>query len=167
MRFLLCLTFLFFALPTDNRIDHRLLPIVSEFYYMKTGKIVDDYSITVHIGKLEDPHWVGVCRQGIFGTEITIGEEFYNNNSYLQVHSTVFHELGHCVLGKGHNPPVGWQDVRSIKTLMQYIDVLRGRPVEEFMKDGCPISIMYYAQFSDYCYMKHYVEYMEELFGKK
>lgn len=166
MKFIICFLFLFCAFPTGEKIDNRILPIVSEFFFLRDGKIVDNYPVTVVVGHLENPKWMGMCRVGIFGPEVTISEDFFKSESYLQTHSTTFHELGHCVLGRGHYPPTSWSDVRSIRTFMMYINHLRGKEIEVFMKDGCPASIMYWANFSDYCYLRHFEEYIDELFRK-
>lgn len=166
MRFIICVLFLFCALPADDRIDPSLLPTVSEFFFFKDGKIVENYPVTAHLGHLENPIWMGMCRVGIFGVEITISEDYWKKESYLQMHSTVFHELGHGILGRGHYPPTTWADVRSFRDFALYLNHLRGIETSAFMSDGCPVSIMYWASFSDYCYLKHFEEYIDELFKK-
>jgi hypothetical protein len=167
VRFLICLFFLFFLFPTNNKIDTRLLPIVSEFFYLKDGSMVIPSGLSVVVGHFDNPNTMGICRVGLFGAEITISEDFMKVGTEVQLHNTVFHESFHCILNRGHYPPESFSDVRGWKTLVLYFKVLRGEKVPSLRDDHCPISIMYPYDFSDYCYMKHYREYMEESFDKK
>ena len=151
----------------EGTIDPRLLPIVSEFFYLKNGSMEIDRSLTVKIGKLEKPEWIGLCEYGLFGNTVTISEKEFNENTEFQLHSTIFHELGHGVLDRGHYPPESLSDVTSFKYLMLYLKIKVGVTVPSHMPDGCPVSVMYPYSFSDYCYLKHFQEYAEELFDKK
>lgn len=163
---IICLFLMFFLLPTNNKIDARLLPIVSEFFYLKDGSMIIPTDLSVIVGHFDNPKTMGVCRVGFFGAEITISEDFMNAGSSLQLQSTVTHELAHCVLSRGHYPPESFSDVRDLKTLLLYFKILRGGYVPTLMSDYCPVSIMYPYNFSDYCFLKHYEEYIRELFGK-
>lgn len=155
------------VLPQKSSIDPRLLPIVSEFFFMKNGNMLIEDGLIVKIGPLKEPSWVGLCEYGIFANTVTISDREYDKNEPLQLHSTVMHELGHAVLNRGHYPPETLADVTSFKYLMLYLKIKAGGTVPSHREDFCPISIMYPYSFSDYCYLKHFQEYMEELFDKK
>lgn len=148
-------------------IDPELMHIVQEFFFMKNGKMGIDSKISISIGKLKDPNWVGVCYYNIFGPEIVMSDMYWNHSTYLQNHSSLFHELSHCILRRGHYPPEELADVTSWKALKLYLKIKTGGKVESHMKDGCPVSIMWPYSFSDECYSKHFEEYMLELFDKE
>lgn len=90
-----------------------------------------DYNIEVNLpvefASLERPT-IGVCRTYGSYREILIDYEFYNKNKtdYYVMHQLVYHELGHCVLGLGHN------DTRDV--------------------NGYPVSIMNSYAFGHFSY---------------
>jgi len=51
--------------------------------------------------KLQDGH-VGLCNR-VGDREIIIDQDFWKKSSDLKKELIVFHELGHCYLGKSHN----------------------------------------------------------------
>lgn len=155
-----------YVLPQSSDIDPRLMPIVQEFFFMKNGRMGVDESLSVRVGDLQNPNWVGLCKISVFGPEVVISTKEYDKNMPMQLHSTVLHELSHCVLGRGHYPPETFEDIRGWKSFLLYLKIKAGVKVESHMKDGCPVSIMYPYSFSDYCYVKNFSYYMDELFER-
>jgi hypothetical protein len=60
--------------------------------------------ITGEIGMTENPLWVGQCTHNVNEpNHVIINLNFWNSADDLKKEKIVFHELGHCYLGKGHN----------------------------------------------------------------
>lgn len=59
--------------------------------------------LTAGISEIDEENVAGLCQ---YGTHITnnviIDGDFWNNTSFSSREFVVFHELGHCVLGRGH-----------------------------------------------------------------
>lgn len=64
------------------------------------GHIVSDLRVRIHFaeGKID---YEGKCSPGKF-KHITINEQFWNKLDTLQKEALIFHELGHCILGREH-----------------------------------------------------------------
>ena len=81
---------------------------------------------------------VGYCQSG--GTpKVVISKTYFMEVEDAQREELMFHELGHCVLDRGH-------------TSTEY-------------PDGCPTSIMDPYMINEWCYDKWRSEYLEELFS--
>ena len=85
----------------------------------------------------------GICHYLKFGDMVTWGyievdKENWESMTELQKENLIFHELGHCVLGRGHTE---WQ-----------------------IPNECPSSYMYKAVMSNYCLEKYYYDYIGEMF---
>jgi len=48
----------------------------------------------------------GICHSGQHNAHITIDQNFWNSAGDLYREYVVFHELGHCVLGRGHREAI-------------------------------------------------------------
>lgn len=91
-----------------------------------------------------NPKYAGVCLKYSNGyREIQINSTHWKNYSLEQKEQLVYHELGHCVLNRGHNDK-----------LME-------------ANTNCPDSIMRSYMFNlseiNNCYLPEYNHYMEEL----
>lgn len=91
-----------------------------------------------------DVRYAGVCLKYSNGyREIQINPTHWKNYSIEQREQLIYHELGHCVLNRGHND-------RLMET-----------------NTNCPDSIMRSYMFSineiNNCYLPEYNHYMEEL----
>lgn len=58
--------------------------------------------ITGVISDIPDAGVAGTCQYGQHIHHVTVDQQYWNNASDLQREMVVFHELGHCVLGRGH-----------------------------------------------------------------
>ena len=104
---------------------------------------------------LREGHLANVDRIGIFFGEtpagktaqcypigsptIVVSRAIFENMTEAKRKALIFHELGHCVLGRlFHN--------------------------DSKFDDGCPASFMYYVPPSDNCLRTHWEEYVRELF---
>lgn len=55
------------------------------------------------IDNLDDGNVIGLCQYGRYiNNHITIDKQFWNRSSNLAREMVVFHELGHCFLGRDH-----------------------------------------------------------------
>ncbi len=63
----------------------------------------DEANVTAEIQKLNQGSVAGSCTtNGQDIRHITIDQEFWNKATHLIKEMVIFHELGHCVLGRGH-----------------------------------------------------------------
>lgn len=100
---------------------------------------------------------IGTCVHvpGVF-TEININIEYWFSPyiTNLDREALIFHELGHCALGRLHTRLPGlFGDI-----LAKIFSKNKG-----FLADGCPISLMHWSANST-CYALHRDYYVEELF---
>lgn len=58
--------------------------------------------ISGEIKNIEDENVAGTCQYGSHLKHVTIDASFWNRYSVLEREFVVFHELGHCVLSRGH-----------------------------------------------------------------
>lgn len=112
---------------TRTTIARDLVPLFVKFaerYQVSIGGISGDF------GKLEDPK-VGLCAN--YGTHqnITIDQEFWDRASDLQKEVLVYHELGHCALGRDHTEDLIGSRPKSI----MYPKVLKEKYYKEFQED--------------------------------
>jgi hypothetical protein len=93
--------------------------------------------ITVKFADFEDPDIAGICYP--FSKSIELDESYWNTLNDAGKEALIFHELGHCVLFRGHS------------------DYKKG--------DHCPASLMH-SELHPRCY-EHYKDYyIKELFDK-
>jgi len=60
-------------------------------------------SISGEIDNLDDGNVIGRCQYGRYiNNHVTIDRQFWNRSSNLAREMVVFHELGHCFLGRDH-----------------------------------------------------------------
>ena len=63
----------------------------------------DDLEISAYVENIEKVGTLGQCQQYSDGTkEVVIDENYWKNLSNSEKEFLVFHELGHCVLGRDH-----------------------------------------------------------------
>ena len=124
-------------IPTDPTFE----PYRAEFeYYSKANTDL----IPMYFADLKETT-VGLCHYFRVGSGpirwgyIEIDRSFWNRASKYQKINLIFHELGHCVLGRDHAP---WGN-----SMM-----------------ACPSSLMYDSILSTECIENNYYNYIEELF---
>ncbi|MDQ3017087.1 MAG: hypothetical protein M3R25_10280 [Bacteroidota bacterium] len=70
------------------------------------GREVEDetYQVSARIDEIKEPNVIGQCSWNQNNAHnIVVDEDYWKTASDLQREFLVFHELGHCVLGKEHN----------------------------------------------------------------
>ncbi len=91
----------------DGLVDSRLIPYFQSFEYEATLRGIDinfeTFPINGYIRSIQEDDIAGTCNyhQGEPNV-VTIDLEFWNASSNLRREMVVFHELGHCYLGRDH-----------------------------------------------------------------
>ena len=127
----------------EVRVEDELYPFVLKFYEeaQSRGVYPPEDGLVVEKMRMEN-HILGVCYPAL--RIIRINSFYWDNiNFSIQAkEAVIFHELAHCVLGRGHK-----------ETLMQTNE--GGR---------IPSSLMYPQFFSPHFYVANYQHYLQELF---
>jgi len=135
---------LFCLIAACGNAPQKTFDVPSEFmsYYQsfsEAGSVTTD-NLIIQFGPLDYPR-VGQCWTGPTTPIITIEPNYWGTVSELQKKEIIWHELGHCVLGRAHRT--------------------------DFLSDGWPASIMYPTQFDpNYIFNQNYEYYRKELFGE-
>jgi hypothetical protein len=84
--------------------------------------------IPINFGDTENPMFKGVCFEYSDGSkEIIVQKEWWDNVDHAYRESLIFHELGHCRLGRDHHNKTHEQDQSTFKlSLMNSIIVAPG-----------------------------------------
>ena len=94
----------------------------------------EDVNINIKFSDIKDGY-VGMCYP--YSNLIEIDREFWDAQPDSTKEAAIFHELGHCVLGRDHVPDLD--------------------------DTGCPVSLMYY-ELRPVCYQLFREKYIKELF---
>lgn len=94
------------ATKSYAKVDQRLWPYFEAFEIaaLERGYIYDlnDLGITGVIRRINDNGVAGTCQYGTHIHHVTIDSDYWEIASKLNREYVVFHELGHCALGRGH-----------------------------------------------------------------
>ena len=88
-------------------VDERLWSFFEDFEDLAAQRGLD-YDLTRFnlTGTIEDIHEAGVAGTCSYGfrspRDIVVDSDFWNNTSFFGREMVVFHELGHCILGRDH-----------------------------------------------------------------
>jgi hypothetical protein len=112
-----------------------------------------------------DSNTVGLCYR--LSRLVLIDKKWWkDNDSDLKREELIFHELGHCALGRGHT---GFKPSEGV--IRYYLDLtaefLGIIERKGYLQDGCPYSYMYPYVLSENCIEKHREHYYKELFSEK
>jgi hypothetical protein len=144
-------------------IDSELMPYVQYFIEASKGKVTQNDLKDITIGFHDYPNdslTVGTCHY--IPNEIDISRKWWKHTySTPNKLTLMFHELGHCVLKRGH--------VGDSNFLIEVFEEF-GIDMDEFksdilLGDGCPKSIMYDKVLPEICMNTHFDTYMKELFN--
>ncbi len=87
-------------------VDERLWTYFEDFENEAALRGIDldliDLEITGAIENITEDGVAGTCQYGAHLTHVTVDLPFWNRSSNLIREMVVFHELGHCALGRGH-----------------------------------------------------------------
>jgi len=86
-------------------VENSLKPYVEDFYHQAElrGRHIRHMPIDVRYGLL-DFHTLGVCYRGRYPDNnlILVNAPKWDNMTQAAKRELIYHEMGHCVLGKGH-----------------------------------------------------------------
>lgn len=88
-----------------------------------------------------DKGTVGWCKPFLWPQQIMLDTLYWEDATELEKEQLIFHELGHCVLGREHN--------------------------DKEDENGDPISIMHPYTMDDHTYKRHREQYIKDLFTKE
>lgn len=63
---------------------------------------LNELEVTAVIENITESGVAGTCQYGLHVHHVTIDKPFWDRSSSLLREMVVYHELGHCVLGRGH-----------------------------------------------------------------
>ncbi len=148
-------------------IDVQLMPYVQEFIYASEGKVTkrDFRGFTMGFRNYKGGSVVGTCHPAAF--EVDISDSWWKGawNTQDERIELVFHELGHCILKRGHTKKPTSQDFAGWLERLGFIVGMFEEKVA--LPDGCPYSFMHPYTINSTCIEKHFNHYMGELFKKK
>ena len=96
--------------PSSNvlfpEVDERLWPYFIEFENAAAARGFDinlrDLEISGEIDNIPEQNVAGTCQYGSHLSHVTVDQEYWNNSNAQFREFVIFHELGHCVLHRGH-----------------------------------------------------------------
>ncbi|MBK26732.1 MAG: hypothetical protein CME70_22215 [Halobacteriovorax sp.] len=89
--------------------------------------------VPVNFGDTENPSFEGVCFSYPDGrTEVIIRESWWNSASQALRESLLFHELGHCVLGRDHDNETVEVNGASRKSSMMNAVIVNSNQYSQF-----------------------------------
>lgn len=86
----------------DERLWHYFASFEREAAYRKITIDLNAEGITGVIDNIAEDGVAGTCQYGRHISHVTVDEDYWNNSSSIRREFVVFHELGHCVLDRGH-----------------------------------------------------------------
>ena len=145
-------------------IDPELQTYVQEFVVMSEGKVTKKHlnRFTMGFKKYDDSSSIaGTCHYTV--NEVDISIDWWNSvQTPSERLELVFHELGHCILKRGHTkPPYGDGFLKWLERLGFKLGIFDNMP---YMFDNCPASFMHPYTLNDRCINKHFRYYINELF---
>lgn len=140
---------------------------ISEFIHESDGSInredFKDFTMGFKRYKATEKT-VGVCHYSV--NEVDIDIDYWQSGvSISQRMELIFHELGHCILRRGHTHTK--KDNKFITWLEKIAFKLGIFNKKKHLADGCPASFMHPYVLGEVCINKHFDYYMDELFGRK
>ena len=111
--------------------------------------------IKVGVIKINDGNVIGRCYRSPVLRQVILDQSFWTQNGPIEKAALIYHELAHCYCNENH----GWG-----KTGLYTKDGTNDS--HGFFWDECPKSLMYPYVVGEECYLRHYAEYMDEMFKK-
>ena len=108
LTFIIVLTMSNCTKQLDNEIESELQlhfdTFVNEAAAHDLDISIDNIDIGAYVANIEQRGTLGQCKSFSDGSkQIVIDQPFWNSASDIEREYVVFHELGHCLLGRDHN----------------------------------------------------------------
>lgn len=125
--------------------------------------------VTIGFKKIKRGNAVGMCTYGGNWREIDIDIEYWlNNHSSAEKLALLYHELIHCYCTRGHDYGEGKDYPEGVQAridrALRWLKEGGERP--GYWDDGCPTSLMYPVVIEQDCMLRHYHEYIKEMFDR-
>lgn len=139
-----------------SSIDPEFFYFYNKFFLLTGAK--QDPSLTMGFHSLSE-NYNGVCLTTLDNKkEIIIDPNYWQISSDLMKEMLLAHELGHCLCDRDHT---SYEDLKWYDGLLYR---LISEKINGFLYDGCPDSLMHYSDFSEFCYVKHFMYYWTEMY---
>ena len=149
-----------------RNINPEFRPYINEFIKLSNGKVSekDFRGFTMGFKDYSDKESgiVGTCHYSVL--EVDISRRWWNETrSQMERFELIFHELGHCILKRGHtlSKPYSIGIASWLERLAFRLGILKEKG---YLLDGCPASFMHPFTLSEFCVSRHLKYYMKELF---
>lgn len=147
-----------------DSIHPEFQPYIQEFIYASQGAVRKSHFRNFTMGFRDYPDkddTIGTCHY--LANEVDIGIDWWNKSaSQSQKIELVFHELGHCILKRGHTKKPTKEGFEYwMERLLFNLGIFSEK---EYLPDGCPASFMHPYNLGDDCINKHFNYYINELF---
>lgn len=158
--------------PEYKGIDPRVKTYYDEYVALaKLHNITFVRKITIGFKKINDGNAVGMCSiNGLAGfREIDIDTESWNDYPAEKRTDVIFHELTHCLCGRGHD--FGKDKYYPEPNTLEIFTAVKNACVEKedpkgFYDDQCPLSLMHPNTLPPDCVTLHYPDYIKEMFDR-
>lgn len=156
--------------PEHVGVDPKAQSLVDEYFWLgKQNDLPFNGKVTIGFKDINHGDVIGICTTTWFWREIDLDKGFWDRSTQTSRLALLFHELTHCYCGRIHDYDEDKEypdtvDAR-IKQVYEWVAHRKG-PIPGYMSDGCPLSIMYPEVLDDECTLKHYNEYIEEMFDR-
>ena len=156
--------------PEHVGVDPKVQSIADEYFWLsKQNHFTFDHKVTIGFKNINHGDVIGLCTSTWFWREIDLDTAFWDRATKTSRMALLFHELTHCYCGRNHDFALGkdYPDTveKRMKQAFEWINSKDG-PIPGYLDDGCPASIMYPEILEDECTLKHYNDYIQEMFDR-
>jgi len=151
--------------PEYKGVDPKLQSLVDEYKELaKFQNITFKHEVTMGFTDINNNNIIGLCTYGRGWREIDIDANYYNNATSISKLVLMFHELSHCYCGRDHDYGNGikYKDASEMQKVITIFDT----DMDGFYPDYCPLSLLYPIVVSNICLMRHYGDYIVEMFNR-
>lgn len=155
--------------PEYSGIDPKAQQIYDEFILLSAQNNIRFYNkVTIGFKPIKIEYVIGICNRGAFFREIDLDINFWLHNSPTARMAVLYHELAHCMCGRGHDYG---EDLKYPETAMERLAralewKAKGGDRPGYWDDGCPISLLYPVVVDNDCLLRHYHQYTVEMFDR-
>lgn len=155
--------------PEYPGVDSHVKELVDEYLSLsRQNHIRFDKKVTVGFKSIKQGTVIGYCTYGGYFREIDLDVNYWNDSTSISRMSLVYHELAHCYCGRNHDfgPNLNYPEnsLDKLRKAMQW--TFEHGPLPGYFKDGCPTSLMFPVAVDDWCVVRHYSEYIVEMFER-
>ena len=122
--------------------------------------------LTKKISDADSDNIIGMCLHELGWREIDISKKYWDGASSISQETLIKHELTHCYCDRNHDyqGKIPYPDTYAKRQVELMEMIHEQKPLPGYYEDLCPRSIMYPKILEDYCVLRHYEDYIEEMF---